>query len=95
LTQILISTKFEKEIVFESAVLAWIRIEQKCWIRIRINQSGSTTLHFLQENAIHEHHWRNNYKIKARLTPDHTVLILNLLLYKIPQMATHENNICI
>jgi hypothetical protein len=40
LTQILISNKFEKEIVFESSVLAWIRnrirIEQKCWIRIRI-----------------------------------------------------------
>jgi hypothetical protein len=39
LTQILISKKFEKEIVFESCVLAWIqnriRIEQKCWIRIR------------------------------------------------------------
>jgi hypothetical protein len=35
----LISKKFEKEIVFESSVLAWIwiriRIEQKCWIRIR------------------------------------------------------------
>jgi hypothetical protein len=29
--------KFEKEIVFESTVLAGrIRIEQKCWIRIRI-----------------------------------------------------------
>jgi hypothetical protein len=42
LTQIFISKKFEKEIVFESYVLAWIRnwirirIEQKCWIRIRI-----------------------------------------------------------
>jgi hypothetical protein len=36
LTQILILKKFEKEIVFESSVLAWIRIEQKCWIRIRI-----------------------------------------------------------
>jgi hypothetical protein len=36
LTQILISKNFEKEIVFESSVLAWIRIEQKCWIRIRI-----------------------------------------------------------
>jgi hypothetical protein len=38
LTQILISKKFEKEIFFESSVLAWIRIriEQKCWIRIRI-----------------------------------------------------------
>jgi hypothetical protein len=38
LTQILISKKFEKEIVFESSFLAWIRIriEQKCWIRIRI-----------------------------------------------------------
>jgi hypothetical protein len=42
LTPILISKKFEKEIVFESSVLAWIRIrnwiriEQKCWIRIRI-----------------------------------------------------------
>jgi hypothetical protein len=37
LTKILISKKFEKEIVFESSVLAWIRIriEQKCWIRIR------------------------------------------------------------
>jgi hypothetical protein len=34
----LISKKFEKEIVFESSVLAWIRIriEQKCRIRIRI-----------------------------------------------------------
>jgi hypothetical protein len=36
----LISKKFEKEIVFESSVLAWIQIrnwiqmEQKCWIRI-------------------------------------------------------------
>jgi hypothetical protein len=46
LTQILISKKFEKEIVFKSSVLAWIRIRnrirnwirivQKCWIRIRI-----------------------------------------------------------
>jgi hypothetical protein len=42
LTKILISKKFEKEIVFESSVLGWIRnwgqirIEQKCWIRIRI-----------------------------------------------------------
>jgi hypothetical protein len=42
LTQILISTKFEKEIVFESSVLAWtrirnwFRIEQKCWNWIRI-----------------------------------------------------------
>jgi hypothetical protein len=38
LTLILISKKFEKEIVFESSVLAWIRsrIELKCWIRIRI-----------------------------------------------------------
>jgi hypothetical protein len=37
LTQIFISKKFEKEIVFESFVLTWIwiRIEQKCWIRIR------------------------------------------------------------
>jgi hypothetical protein len=38
----MISTKFEKEIVFESSVLAWIRIpfwiriEQKCWVRIHI-----------------------------------------------------------
>jgi hypothetical protein len=34
----LISKKFEKKIVFESSVLAWIRIriEKKCWIRIRI-----------------------------------------------------------
>jgi hypothetical protein len=32
----LILKKFEKEIVFKSYVLAWIRIriEQKCWIRI-------------------------------------------------------------
>jgi hypothetical protein len=38
LTQILISENSEKEIVFKSSVLAWIRIriEQKCWIRIRI-----------------------------------------------------------
>jgi hypothetical protein len=42
LTKILISKKVEKEIVFESSVLAWIRnrnrirIEQKCWIRTRI-----------------------------------------------------------
>jgi hypothetical protein len=35
LTQILIFLKVEKEIVFESSVLAWIRIDQKCWIRIR------------------------------------------------------------
>jgi hypothetical protein len=39
LTQILISKKFEKKIVFKSSVLAWIRIririEKKCWIRIR------------------------------------------------------------
>jgi hypothetical protein len=37
---ILISKKFETKIVFESSVLVWIRnrirIEQKCWIRIRI-----------------------------------------------------------
>jgi hypothetical protein len=50
LTQILISTKFEKEIVFESSVLAWIRIEQKCWIRIRIR---STTLqHTLDASSL-------------------------------------------
>jgi hypothetical protein len=32
LTQIMILKKFEKEIVFDSSVLAWIRIriEQKC-----------------------------------------------------------------
>jgi hypothetical protein len=38
LSQILISKKFEKNIVFDSSVLAWIRkrIAQKCWIRIRI-----------------------------------------------------------
>jgi hypothetical protein len=34
LTQILISKNFEKEIVFESSVLAWIRIRMKS-IRIR------------------------------------------------------------
>jgi hypothetical protein len=28
--------KFEKESFFDSSVLAWIRIEQKYWIRIRI-----------------------------------------------------------
>jgi hypothetical protein len=48
LTQILISKKFEKEIVFESSVLAWIRIQHFCSIqccgseseiiRIRIEQ---------------------------------------------------------
>jgi hypothetical protein len=38
----MISKEVEKEIVFKSSVLAWIRnwtrirIEQKCWIRIRI-----------------------------------------------------------
>jgi hypothetical protein len=32
----LISKKFEKEIIFESSVLAWIGIELKCWIRIRM-----------------------------------------------------------
>jgi hypothetical protein len=34
----MILKKFEKEIVFDSSVLAWIRIriEQKCWIRIRV-----------------------------------------------------------
>jgi hypothetical protein len=35
----LVILKFvKKEIVFESSVLTWIRnrIEQKCWIRIRI-----------------------------------------------------------
>jgi hypothetical protein len=33
----LISKKLEKEIVFKSSGLAWIRIriEQKCWIRIK------------------------------------------------------------
>jgi hypothetical protein len=34
LTQIFISKKFEKEVIFGSSVLAWIRIELKCWIRI-------------------------------------------------------------
>jgi hypothetical protein len=42
--------KFEKKIVFESSVLAWIRnqirirnrirIEKKCWIRIRIRKKS-------------------------------------------------------
>jgi hypothetical protein len=38
----LISKKFEKEIVFESFVLAWIRnrILIRNWIRIRIEQKG-------------------------------------------------------
>jgi hypothetical protein len=42
----LISKKFEKEIVFESSVSAWIRnrIEQNAGSRSVINQSGSTTL---------------------------------------------------
>jgi hypothetical protein len=48
LTQILISKKFEKETVFESSVLAWIRsriririrIELKCCILIRIHSPG-------------------------------------------------------
>jgi uncharacterized membrane protein YidH (DUF202 family) len=44
-TQILISNNFEKEIVLESSVLAWIRsrIELKCWIQIeyiRIHTPG-------------------------------------------------------
>jgi hypothetical protein len=43
-TQILISKKFDKKIVFESSVLAWIRIririEKKCWIRIRIRKKS-------------------------------------------------------
>jgi hypothetical protein len=34
MTQILISKIFDKEIVFESSVLAWIRI--RYWIHIRI-----------------------------------------------------------
>jgi hypothetical protein len=38
LTQILISKKFEKKIVFESSVLAWIRIRKKS---IRIHNPGS------------------------------------------------------
>jgi hypothetical protein len=44
LTQILISKKCDKEIGFESCVLAWIRIriELKCYIRIRI---GSIQIH--------------------------------------------------
>jgi hypothetical protein len=38
LTQILISKKFEEKIVFDSSVLAWIRIRNwiRNWIRIRI-----------------------------------------------------------
>jgi hypothetical protein len=56
LTQILISKKFEIEIVFESSVSAWIRIrirnririEQKCWIRIRIK---SIRIHNLGKNV--------------------------------------------
>jgi hypothetical protein len=56
LTQILISKKFEKEIVFESSVLAWIRIqnrnwiriEQKSWIRIRIKSIRIHNAGFLQ-----------------------------------------------
>jgi hypothetical protein len=46
LTQIFIFKKFEKEIVFECSVLAWIRfwirirIEQNCWMRIRIKSIG-------------------------------------------------------
>jgi hypothetical protein len=45
----LISKKFEKEIVFKSSVLAWIRIRNwirikpKCWIRIRIKLTLLTT----------------------------------------------------
>jgi hypothetical protein len=40
LTQILILTKFDKEIVFKSSVLAWIRIRNRMrnWIRTRIEQ---------------------------------------------------------
>jgi hypothetical protein len=55
LTQILISTKFEKEIVFESSVLAWIRIEQKCRIRIkliRIHNPGNNYWNFFCDSSL-------------------------------------------
>jgi hypothetical protein len=49
----LISNKFEEEIVFESSGLAWIwsriRIELKCWIRIRIE---SIRIHNPEKNIL-------------------------------------------
>jgi hypothetical protein len=50
LIQILISKKFEKEIVFKSSVLAWIRsgtgsgLSKNAGSGSVLNQSGSTTL---------------------------------------------------
>jgi hypothetical protein len=57
LTQISISKKFQKEIVFESSVLAWIRIrnwiriEKKWWIRIR---SKSIRIHNPYQDTFHD-----------------------------------------
>jgi hypothetical protein len=53
LTKILISKKCEKKIVFESSVLAWIRIriEQKCCIRIRIESIRIHTLLPVPDNG--------------------------------------------
>jgi hypothetical protein len=57
----LIFNKFEKEIVFESSVLApdpaRIRIEQKCWIRIRIisiriHNPGNNTISRIEESHL-------------------------------------------
>jgi hypothetical protein len=61
LTQILILKKFEKEIVFESSVLAWIqiRIEQKCWIRIR---NKSIRIHNPVSNTLNNIGIRDNLK---------------------------------
>jgi hypothetical protein len=74
LTQILIYKKFEKEIVFECSVLAWIRIriEQKCWIRIRIksirihNPVWQTSLHGADGSGI-----------RYRYGGIHSVVLLN------------------
>jgi hypothetical protein len=69
----LISKKFEKEIVYESSVLAWIRIriEQKNAGSGSVkNQSGSTTLletkANLQLNLIELESWQRHKKICCR-----------------------------
>jgi hypothetical protein len=76
LTQILISKKFEKEIVFESSVLAWIRIrnwiriEKKCWIRFRTG---------FKSNRIHNPAYKYRYQSK-----DFQVALWNEHRYSVP-----------
>jgi hypothetical protein len=53
LTQILVSTKFEKEIVFESSVLVWIRN----WIRIEPQPCGAgCKIHHPRPKGVHGQH---------------------------------------